>query len=162
LLRPGARRIPSRRATCRYSCSRLPSRAGLVVAPGWPLAASGGQRLAITGISGFATPAESEVAPSTEARSVPSTPRKHCVRPRLSTRPTPPGGSGTGACDGRSVSLARPASACGSRCLRNPHCARRAGFAAVSPGCLRCFQRPEAPRCRSGTRPAVAVAEAWR
>src|SRR3954447_3295073 len=39
--------------------------AGLVVAPGWPLAASGGQRLAITGISGFATPAESEVAPST-------------------------------------------------------------------------------------------------
>src|SRR4051794_36031531 len=40
-------------------------RAGLVVAPGWPLAASGGPRLAITGISGFATPAESEVAPST-------------------------------------------------------------------------------------------------
>jgi hypothetical protein len=59
--------------------------------------------------------------------------------PRSSTPQTPPGGSGTRACDRRSVSLARPASACGTRCLRKPHCARRARFAAVSPGCLRCF-----------------------
>jgi hypothetical protein len=53
--------------------------------PDGPSRRRDGQRLAITGISGFATPAESEVAPSTEARGVPSTPRKHRVRPRFST-----------------------------------------------------------------------------
>jgi hypothetical protein len=57
--------------------------AGLVVAPGWPLAASGGQMLAITVSLVFATPAESDVAPSTEARSVPSTPGKTLRPPQV-------------------------------------------------------------------------------
>jgi hypothetical protein len=53
-------------ASCDLQTYAAGFRAGLVVAPGWPLAPSGGQRLAITGISGFVTPAESEAAPSTE------------------------------------------------------------------------------------------------
>src|SRR4051794_28453423 len=97
-----AARIPSRHGPADTHAAGFG--AGLVVAPGWPLAASGGQRLAITGISGFATPAESDVAPSTGGLRRPDPAGKNCARPRLSTPPTPPGASGTGASDGRSVS----------------------------------------------------------
>jgi hypothetical protein len=87
---------------------------------------------------------------------------KHCVRPRLSTPLTPPGGSGTGhvtdgVCLLLDLLLLVVPAARASLIVPVVHALRLYCRAACD-----AFQGPEAPRCGSGTRPGVAVAEAWR
>jgi hypothetical protein len=154
-----AARIPSRHATCRYSCSR----------PSEPVSSShpdGRSRRRV--VRGWRSPvslvSRHPQSPMHSALRLEASRarRKHCAGPRLSTRPTPPGCWGIGACDGRvcvllDLLLLVVSAARASLIVPVVHALRLCRRAACD-----AFQGPEAPRCRSGTRPGVAVAEAWR
>jgi hypothetical protein len=144
-----AARIPSRHATCRYSCSR----------PSEPVSSSHPDgpsrhrvvrdwRSPVSLVSRH--PQSPKWHPALRLEASRARREKNCVRPRLSTPPTPPGGSGTGHLTDGVCLLLDLLLIGGSRCLRNPHWARRARFAAVSPGCLRCLPETRSDALRLG------------